>query len=173
MFRNISRAAKPAPSLVSLLAAAAAPKHEWGKLAALPAVGGGYRDMFVAVVRDRPEDALTYAIQSLCRMVLEVVAAAAVPGVESWLAAAALAFAKQTLQLILRGQSLFSKPGTFNWAIFVSSGPEGAQDQVGDVGEDVMYELLEADTEEAPDDPFSGEGMDYDTSENEPNNEPE
>jgi hypothetical protein len=46
-------------------------------------------------------------------------------------------------------------------------------EQAGDVGEDVMDELLEKDSEELPDDPFSGENMDYDTSESNPNNEPD
>ena len=47
-----------------------------------------------------------------------------------------------------------------------------APEQAGDVGEDVLADLLGRDTEEAPEDPFSGENMDYDTSEGNPNNEP-
>jgi hypothetical protein len=67
-----------------------------------------------------------------------------------------------------------SKPGVFKWAIFeVEEDIDDTPDQVGDVGEDVMEEILTADTEEAPEDPFSGENMDYDTSESNPNNEPE
>ena len=65
-----------------------------------------------------------------------------------------------------------SKPGVFDWAIFsgereLLEEEEGAPDQVGDIGEDIEATGPEDETS----DPFSGENIDYDTSENNPNNE--
>ena len=73
----------------------------------------------------------------------------------------------------IHGQKLFSKPGPFNWAIFEVDDYTDTfdQDQVADVGEDVLEEILNSGGEEMPEDPFSGENMDYDTSEDNPNNE--
>ena len=171
VLRNVLRIVRPPPDLLELLAAAGAPKHEWGDLPQVfPDIGAGYRAMFSAILRGRPPaDALDFAIQSLCRIVVEVGAVAAAD--REWVARLAKGFAKKVLLRILRSQKLFSKPGLFNWAIFeAEDGPD--QDQVGDVGEDILEEILGADGEEAPEDPFSGEGMDYDTSENNQNNEP-
>ncbi len=174
ILRNFVRARKPPQALVDLVAAAGVPKHEYAGLAgALPDVGAGYNETFAAVVRFRPPaDAYAFAIQSLCRFVLEVANLANAKNIPDWAARLAGSFAKQELQTIMRSQKLFSKPGSFNWAIF-ETGDDIVPDQVGDVGEDVLEELLGEDAEEAPDDPFSGENMDYDTTEDNPNNEPD
>lgn len=101
------------------------------------------------------------------------VTVAATSGGPEWAARLGQAFAKKELETILRNQKLFSKPGAFNWAIFVSGDDEAELgDQAGDVGEDVLEDMLVGEGEEALDDPYSGENMDYDTSEQEPNNEP-
>jgi hypothetical protein len=106
-------------------------------------------------------------------MALDVAAAASGGSTPEWAGRLGHAFAKKELETILRSQKLFSKPGAFSWAIFESGDdPMELAEQAGDVGEDVLEELLGAEGEEAPDDPFSGENMDYDTSELEPNNEP-
>jgi hypothetical protein len=134
-----------------------------GKSGELPDVGADYRS---APPPAAPAESLEFAIQSLCRMVLALAATSAKQ------------FAVDTFAQILRGQKLLSKPGKFNYAIF-SQGEDLddlGDDPAGDVGEDVMAEDLVAE-EESPDgdrddSPFSGEAMDYDTSENEPNNEP-
>jgi len=181
VLRNAGRFAKLPPAAADLLAAAGVPKHEYGTLPrVLPDVSGGYHAVFAAVARVRsPADAYAFAIQSLCRMALDVagggVDAAAPSNVApEWAGRLGSAFAKKELETILRGQKLFSKPGTFSWAIFeTGDDPTGLAEQAGDVGEDVLEELLGAEGEEAADDPFSGENMDYDTSEGNPNNEPE
>jgi hypothetical protein len=171
--RHIAGARSPPPALADLLAAAGAPKHELAELPQrLPDLGADYHLVFGAILRTRPPaDALAYAIQSLCRLALEVAGAGAPAGGPAWLGRLAHGFAVQELKLVLRGEMLFAKPGSFNWAIF-ESGDDIVPDQAGDIGEDVLEDLLGAEGEEAPEDPFSGEGMDYDTSENNPNNEP-
>ena len=159
------------PLVVSeLLAAANVPKHEWGLLPKyLPDVGIGYRAQFAAMAAGRsPAITYTFAIHSLCRMVLEV---AAVTDGPDWVNRLAVMFAKQELITILHNHKLFSKPGAFNWSVFDDAEGGDVEDQVGDVGEDVLEELLENEGEEAPEDPFSGENMDYDTGEGNPNNE--
>lgn len=177
--RHAQRLAKPPPGTLELLGEAAVPRHEWGALpAALPDVNRGYRDTFTAIQRTRPPaDALAFAIQSLCRMALEVAelgratGSGGATGAPDWVPRLAAAFVKKTLGRILRGQKLLSKPGPFNWGIFEAPDDEDVVDQVGDVGEDVMTDLLTTGAEEAAFDPFSGENMDYDTSESNPNNE--
>ena len=174
VLRNAARFAKLPPAAAELLAAAGVPKHEYQSLPqALPDVSEGYHAVFAAIAQDRrPADAYTFAIQSLCRMALDA-AAAKGSGAPEWAGRLGHAFAKKELETILRSQKLFSKPGAFRWSIFESGDdPMELAEQVGDVGEDVLEELLGAEGEEAPDDPFSGENMDYDTSELEPNNEP-
>ena len=172
VLRNAGRFPKLPPAAADLLAAAGVPKHEYGAIpGALPDVGAGYHATFAAVVRGRPPaDAYSFAIQSLCQMAVAV--AGAGTGAE-WAGRLGQAFAKKEMETILRNQKLFSKPGAFNWAIFVSGDDEAELgDQAGDVGEDVLEEMLAGEGEEALDDPYSGENMDYDTSEQEPNNEP-
>lgn len=169
--RNVASIIKPATTVLELLAAAGAPKHDWFKLPDIfPAVATDYRETLSSLRAARDgEKMLSFVIQSLCRAALDI---AVVKAAEDWVSRLAVAFAKQTLARVVRGQKLFAKPGIFNWTIFVMDDEE-EQDQVGDVGEDVLEELLNNGSEEAPDDPFSGENMDYDTSENQPNNEPE
>ena len=172
VLRNAGRFPRLPPAAADLLVAAGVPKHEYGAiLGALPDVGEGYHATFAAVVRTRPPaDAYSFAIQSLCWMAVTV---AATSGGPEWAARLGQAFAKKELETILRNQKLFSKPGAFNWAIFVSGDDEAELgDQAGDVGEDVLEDMLVGEGEEALDDPYSGENMDYDTSEQEPNNEP-
>jgi hypothetical protein len=164
----------PSEKILAVLEAAGVPKHEYGTLAVImPDVGRGYRDTFQAILRERtPADAYTFAIQSLCRMAVEVASPA--PGRPPWAAVLGAEFSKRELAVILRSQKLFSKPGNFNWAIFeADDDADTPQDQVGDVGEDVLQEIMSRSGEEAPEDPFSGENMDYDTSEDNPNNEPD
>lgn len=175
VLRNAARFVKLPPAAAELLTAAGVPKHEYQSLPqALPDVSEGYHGVFAAIALDRPPaDAYTFAIQSLCRMALDVAAAASGGSTPEWAGRLGHAFAKKELETILRSQKLFSKPGAFSWAIFESGDdPMELAEQAGDVGEDVLEELLGAEGEEAPDDPFSGENMDYDTSELEPNNEP-
>ena len=170
--RNAGRLATLPPGTAAILAAAGVPKHDFGALPrVLPEIGHEYHAQFAAIVRVRPPgDAYLFAIQSLCRLALDV---AHLAGPPEWAGRLGLAFAKNELETILRGQKLFSKPGAFNWGIFEDADDEGGLgDEIGDVAEDILEEILAAAGEEAAYDPFSGENMDYDTSENEPNNEP-
>jgi len=149
------------------LAAAEVPLHEYGLISrVLPDISESYYAVYAAIRRSRPPaDAYTFSIQSLCRMAIAAthITSAAAP----WAARLGATFAKKELATILRSQKLFSKPGTFNWSIFEAE--EDLPEQAGDVGEDIVI----AESEEAPEDPFSGENMDYDTSEANPNNEPD
>jgi hypothetical protein len=123
----------------------------------LPALGADYHTMLDTIIRTQPASAQTFAVQSLCRFTLEAAEVAA-------------AFVTKELALILRGQKLLAKPGPFNWGVF--EGLDDITEEAGDVGEDVLAEMLEAGGEEAPDDPFSGESIDYDTSDRNPTNDP-
>ena len=124
-----------------------------------PLPAGRHREGFAAL-RQNPERAHAFAVQSLCSYVAEAAASGPLGA----------AFAALELRAILRSQRLLAQPGKFNWAIFVADEGEESE-QVGDVGEDVLADVLLADREEAPDDPFSGAHIDYDTSEDNPNNE--
>ena len=160
---NTGRFAKLQPAAADLLAGAEVPKHEYGTLPRIfTDISKGYHAVFAAIARTRPPaDAYTFAIQSLCRMALEV-AEKEHSGAPIWAGRLALAFAKRELGMILRSQKLFSKPGTFNWAIFeTGDDPSELADQVGDVGEDILEELLGAEGEEALEDPFTSEYVDY------------
>jgi hypothetical protein len=171
-----TRGGSPSPPLPPELAALLerVPRAELsGLAAALPEVGVGYTARFEAVAKIRtPAETLAFAIQSLCEMVATLTDYTA-PAAAPWVKELAGAFAKHEITLIMRNQRLFAKPGRFNWAVFEGDDTEDIPEQVGDVGEDVLDEILTADTEEAPNDPFSGENMDYDTSEDNPNNEPD
>jgi len=171
--RNYNRVAKPPSRITELLVAAGVPKPEYNTLAdVLPDVGAGYRNQFTTIMRTRsPAMVYTFTIQSLCRMLLEV-ATIKSPSAE-WATRLGQMFAKQELEAILHSQKLFSKPGSFSWSVFddANMNVEGTQDQAGDVGEDVLEELLVNVGEEAAEDPYSGDHIDYDVSENNPNNE--
>jgi hypothetical protein len=108
-----------------------------------------------------PAEVLAFAIQSLCRFALSIAQAGSL----------GMLVAKNGLQDVVRSVRRFSKPGQFDWAIFSGEREllledELAPDQIGDVGEDVEAvqngQALET---------FSGEHIDYDTSEDNPNNE--
>ena len=156
---------------IDLFNAAEIPPEERGAAAAsLPDIGADYNERFVAIsMKYDPADLLSYIIQQLCDYALDI--SSTMFGEQKL----GLAIAKHLLTIVVRGVRRMSKPGTFDWALF--SGRDDAEDEVpdevGDVGEDVLNELVYTDKEEAPEDPFSGENMDYDTSEDNPNNQPE
>ena len=130
---------------------------------ALPDIGLSYRDDFAFMLKMRaPAEVLTFVIQSLCKFVLTVARSSPT----------GMAVAKSSLQSIVQGVRRLSKPGQFDWAIFSGEREllledELAPDQVGDVGEDV-----EAVQNSHSMETISGDNIDYDTSENNPNNEP-
>ncbi len=170
--RNFARIRQPPQAITDILAAANTPKHEYHELpSVLPDIGSGYRGGLAAMLRLRsPADALTFIIQSLCGFVLRLSNLDGPPG-KAWVRQLGAEFGRREILYVIRSQRRFSKPGVFNWAIF-ETGEESIQEQVGDVGEDITEDILNEDQEEGPEDPFSGEGMDYDTSENNSNNEP-
>ncbi len=161
--RRAGHLAKVPAATADLLMEAEAPRHELMSLdQMLPEVDEDYHAMFAECLRRRPAAiAHAYAIQSLCRMVLAVAGAGA-----GWVARLAQLFAQKELGRVVRGQRLLSKPGTFNWSIFeLGDDPLELAEQVGDVGEDLP-------PMDVADDPYSGENIDYDTSEQDPNTEP-
>ena len=171
--RHYSRFAKPPPAAGPLLEAAGVPPSEVPNLGAvLPDVGAGYPALLAAAKKSlAPPELLAFIVQSLCRFALGVAAASSAEPGREWVSRLGLAFAQKTLRLVLTNQRLLSKPGTFNWTIFIEDDENFDQEQAGDVGEDVLAELLDAAGEEAPDDPFSGDHIDYDVGEDNPNNE--
>jgi hypothetical protein len=171
-----ARGGKTPPNLAAVFASAHVSPDNIARLPSLvPEVGLGYAETFALILAARPADAHSFAVHSLCRFAVEIAGFAAAG--EKWLADLMLAFVRAELALVLRNQRLFAKPGQFDWAIF---GAPPALDvdvdeQAGDVGEDVYAEGLVADAEaeEAPDNPFTGAELDYDLSEDNPNNSPD
>jgi hypothetical protein len=152
--------------LQNLFTEAAVPAQDQASaLAALPEPPVDYGEVFSEVLRSRtPATALTFAIQSLCEFAVTLAAASAL----------GTAVAKNILTQVVQGVRRMSKPGVFDWGIFsgerlLDEEDEDDPDQVGDVGEDVQPPEV---ADENPN-PFSGENIDYDTSEDNPNNAPE
>lgn len=160
MVRNALRFSKMPAAVAELLTTAGVPPHEYSLLSTVMLdVSENYHAMYAAMqVTRTPAEVIVFAIQSICRIALAIAATSAPAA--PWAGKLGTAFAKKELELILRGQKLFSKPSTFNWAIFETDEDPEVDDQVGDVGEDITEPVA---------DPFSG--ADYDTSENNPNNE--
>jgi hypothetical protein len=167
MFANylaLRRSPIATPALQELFTAAGvSAEDQAATLAALPDLGAEYCRQFAAVVAARtPADSLNFAIQSYCQFAVTLAAASPLGKV----------IAKNVLHNLVRSARRMSKPGVFDWAIFsgereLLEEEESAPDQVGDIGEDIEATGPEDETS----DPFSGENIDYDTSENNPNNE--
>jgi hypothetical protein len=151
--RNATKFAKTPPATQEVLTAAGVPPHEYALLSNLPEVGVDYRRNFTSIVKFRsPKDAHEFAIQSLCEILLET---AAPPGGKNpaWMSAVRVEFATREIALILRGQKLFSKPGTFSWSVFDGTG--------GDTVDGDLSDPSDGDVEES-ENMFSSEHIDYD-----------
>ena len=131
-------------------------------IAQLPDLEKDYCKNFAVILKTRtPADALNFAIQSYCAFANTLAAVSPLGKL----------IAKKALENVILGVRRMSRPGVFDWAIFsgerdLIEEEEGAPDQIGDVGEDV----------EAPNDDanlYSGENIDYDVSEDNPNNQAE
>jgi len=167
MFANylaLRRSPIATPALQELFTAAGvSAENQAADLAALPDLGADYCRQFAAVVAARsPAESLNFAIQSYCQFAVTLAAVSPL----------GMVIAKNALYNLVRSARRMSKPGVFDWAIFsgereLLEEEEGAPDQVGDIGEDIEATGPEDETS----DPFSGENIDYDTSENNPNNE--
>jgi hypothetical protein len=166
MFANylaLRRAPIAAPSIQAiLLEAGVAVEEQVTKFAELPDLGADYCQTFSEIAATRsPADTLSFAIQSYCQFAVTLAAFSPLGNV----------IAKNALNDLVRSVRRMSKPGVFDWAIFsgereLLEEDEGAPDQVGDIGEDIAEEGPEDEST----DPFSGENIDYDTSEDNPNN---
>jgi hypothetical protein len=166
MFANylaLRRTPIASPGIQAILLEAGVPAEEQAtKLAELPDLGADYCYSFAAIAAARtPADTLSFAIQSYCQFAVTLAAFSPLGNV----------IAKNALNDLVRSVRRMSKPGVFDWAIFsgereLLEEDEGAPDQVGDIGEDVAEEGPEDEST----DPFSGENIDYDTSEDNPNN---
>ncbi len=123
-------------------------------------LGENYSKDFDNILNNDFKNSLSFAIQSLCRFVLEL----------STSSSFYKEYAKQEMKNILRNQSLFLKPGAFDWSIFDNGEIDTSDiipEQVGDVGEDLLDESAKNNDK----DNVNGETVDYDASENNPNNE--
>lgn len=164
-YSRLRHAYKVAPPETVAAALEVAPRHEFEKeLNRLPLVGNSYREDFLSMAASKaPHEVLTFSIQSLCQFVIEVTE---IKG-PAWVMSVAATFAKAELESILRGQKLLCRPGAFDWGIFED--PDADNDiisaDIGDVGEDVDEKN---DKSLAT---FSEGRIDYDLSEDNPNNE--
>ena len=167
--QNISSSSKIPMNLQELFNAVGVPKHEYAEIKrSFPDIATNYKKMFYSMLKYKdPATVYAFTIDSLCKIILEI---SSIQSSISWIPKLAVAFAKQELQTILKNQKMFAKPTSFNWSM-LDNDDNDYYDDVGDVGEDVLDDIINNDTE-GTSDPFSGEGMDYDTSEDNPNNEP-
>jgi hypothetical protein len=170
MLRYYARLAKPPYRATELLKKAGVPASDRETLAThLPDVFDNYRARFQAIRGRRPaDDALKFAIESLCRMTLQLA------GLKSkgpaWVSKLARLFALSELELVLRSEKLLSTPGPFNFLIFgeetVAGEDDTAEDDVGAYGapgadsEDVLNAIEELGGEDGAADPFSLENVD-------------
>lgn len=162
LLKYVSRSTKPSIQTIELLDKANVPKHEYELLLhQLPDILGDYRARLAAMKRVRtPAEVLQFIIEYLCRMVMTL--ADMGKKVESSPVATRVAtvYAVNELTLILRGEKLLSKAGTFNFSIFFDE-PDTVDmgSDVGEAGEDALPDQDRAAQE--VDGTFSYEGMDY------------
>ena len=170
LLKNVSKLTHTPDDMMQLLTTANVPKHEWEKIGdALPPIGGDYRKKMESFLKTRTAaDAMLFAIDSLCALILEVynIKNSNYP----WTSQLAMEFAKKTIQKILYSQKLMSKPLSFNWAIF-DAVDDAVPEQVGDIGEDVMEEIEMRDEQKEQVENIFAPNIDYDLSEDNPNNE--
>lgn len=157
IFRNASKITNLKPHIAALLEPI--PASDWATLMTMPDIKGDYYERFTYILQtDSAAMAYKFIIQSLCEKILLI----SKPIGPEWLDTLKMDFAKKEIASILKNQKMFSKHGNFNWSIFDMSNVEDV--------DDIDEAASEADTEK---DFFSGDGIDYDVSENNPNNEPD
>lgn len=101
----------------------------------VPEIGGNYADVVFEYVLNTVsvDTILGYLVSVLCTYCIDIIDATKQD-----------TFVKKEMELILRNQKLFSKPGTFDWALFergdeyFNSLDDIVPEQIGDVGEDVV-----------------------------------
>jgi hypothetical protein len=148
---------------IELLNDAKVPEHEYSQIEKLlpPDISDNYNQKFELMKHARPSDVQKFSIMCLCNMVRKKMP----PSEPQWVSYLLSAFVKQEMTFILRNQKLFSKHGVFNWGIFE------AKDYEVDVSDDEEDEELDVEEENDENAQFTGANMDYDMSENNPNNE--
>ena len=149
---------------MELLNDAKVPEHEYNQIENIfpPDISDNYNQKFELMKYARPGDVQKFSIMSLCNMVYENVSKKLSP---QWASQLLSDFVKKEMMFILRNQKLFSKHGVFNWGIFE------AKDYEVDVSDDEEDEVIDVEEENDENAQYTGANMDYDTSENNPNNE--
>jgi hypothetical protein len=176
--RNFTKI-KPSPRIIGVLDSLEYPKNSYQLLNHLPDMGDEYSLMFPMMIKySNPDTIHKFIIQSICELIILIHDSILTPDTalnqkdQQSVKTFPSKLAINEMNYILHNQRLLSKPVNFSWRMLEVE-DDTIPDQVGDVGEDVMNEIVETENEEAPYDPFSGEGMDYDTSDSNPNNEPD
>ncbi len=175
--RNMLAAApeKLAPSVRDLLGEAGVQPHEFGALQkTLPDPPPYDFATFAALRGGNPADAVAYLIEGICALLLRILGPGEPSGDKSspQFAKFRELYARRGLDLVLRNGRLLSQPSAFNFALPSDVAEDRADDQddVGDVGEDVLAALDTAGGEDGANNPFTTEGMDYEYDANvEPN----
>ena len=171
--RNMLAAApeKLASSVRDLLGEAGVQPHEFGALQkALPDPPPYDFSTFSALRAEDPAGAVAYLIEGLCALLLRILGPDG-SGPPQFAKFRDL-YARRGLDLVLRNGRLLSQPSAYNFALPSDVAEDRADDQddVGDVGEDVLAALDAAGGEDGADNPFATEGMDYEFDANvEPN----
>lgn len=171
--RNMLAAApeKLAPSVHDILRDAGVQPHEFGALQkALPPPPPHDLSTFAALRAENPADAVAYLVEGICALLLRVLGPDG--GDPPHFAKFRELYARRGLDLVLRNGRLLSQPSAYNFALASDVAEDRADDQddVGDVGEDVLAALDTAGGEDGADNPFTTEGMDYEYDANvEPN----
>ena len=156
----------PHIELLLILQKSDVPKHEYVNLKEiLPEIGTDFYQLLKQIEDESNEQKHKFIIQKLGEYILTLASFSNSNSKDiNWISLLCVNFSKFIINTILLNQKLLSTPMAFNWAIFTNDADDDILDQVGDVGEDI---------EMPPDEDliYSGENLDYDISEDNPNNE--
>lgn len=120
-----------------------------------------YLTDYTSIYRSYPFNIVhKYIIQSICEIILQVYT------IDNELAI-------NLFKDIIKNQRLFAAPVAFNWNVFDPSDDTGVYlgDDIGDSGEDLIVERLAASKLEMSEVYYSAKNIDYDFTEDNPNNE--
>ena len=155
MLRNVQNMLSIPPLILDILNTTGINKTEYHKLHNLPTIGEEYLieyEYFIETLQ--PNEMFLYLQEMLCKIIITIYG-----GNNKVMSV----FAKKEILSIIENQKMTLKAGLFNWAIF-------EEDTYDEDYDDEINEINE--TEETEFNPFVSDNMDYDTSEDNPNNEP-
>jgi hypothetical protein len=155
ILKNVQNMLSISPLILDILNTAGINKTEYHKLHNLPSIGEEYLTEYEYFIENlQPSEMFLYLQEMLCKIIMTI---------HKGNNKVMPIFAKKEILSIIENQKMTLKAGIFNWAIF--------EDDEDDY-DDIIEAENEAETEEAEFNPFVSDNMDYDTSEDNPNNEP-